>query len=461
MKSLKRVFILALAVCMLFAIVGCGGVEQTGILPDDYIPEITGKLTVMARNDVYTSESSRRGIRNWVSSFMNKYSDVNVEVQFIDNGQYSPMISSKSMGDVFFLDDGSLYQYAVTSKALMPLDYYVEALDIDLSTIYAGIANLGVCEGKMYMAGMSCGQQSFTYDKDMLVSAGILQPGERIENDWTWEQFKDIAEKIKTYDEDGVTQTQIGAVMPLYWSPYFSSFFVCKGGKWCDTENKKVTLYNDLVLDGIKELIDAIDNGWVYPNGTSMGAEMTKRLSGINVGSRTGGACFFNQTSYSMLTDAAAQYEQAGRNWDVAPYFLFESGAAASPCGTLGFGVYSFTKNKDAAAALVLSLYTEDGQMAIHGQQGGDVPVIKSLGEMDFWHLTVDGWEDKNYDAFTANYDKYIPSHVKAAVPPEIAEIIESGMSNLWTKYCQNGGSWQDLLLTIEEKCNQKWSTLK
>lgn len=461
MKKIKCILIVALAVMLMLASLACGRQEASSILPDDYVPEISGKLTVMARSDVYTSEASRRGIKNWVNEFTNTYSDVNIDVQFVDNSQYQPMISSKSMGDVFFLDDGSLYQYAITSKALMALDYFVEALHIDISTIYTGIYDLGVCEGKLYMAGMSCGQQSFTYNKTMLYENGILEQGERIENDWTWEDFKAISEQLKKFDEnDGETQVQIGASMPLYWSPYFSSFFGAYGGKWCDTENKKIHLHDDpLVLKGIEELINAVDNGYIYPIGTTLGSEMAKRLSGINTNNRaSGGVCFSHQTSYSMLTDSASQYLSSNVDWDVAPYFLFDY--KASPCGTLGFGVYSFTRNRDAAAALVLSLYTVEGQLAIHGQQGGDVPVIKELGDQDFWHLTAEGYEDKNYEAFTANYDRYIKSHVKAQVPPEIAEIVESSMSELWSKYCQGQADWDDLIRRIEEKCNQKWDSL-
>lgn len=98
--------------------------------------------------------------------------------------------------------------------------------------------------------------------------------------------------------------------------------------------------------------------------------------------------------------------------------------------------------------------------MAIHGQTGGDVPLLKELGEDTFWHLTEPGWEDKNYAAFTANYDRYIPGHVKGSVPPEIAAVIETGMSELFSQYCQNAIDWEDKLNSIETECNALWETL-
>ena len=159
-----------------------------------------------------------------------------------------------------------------------------------------------------------------------------------------------------------------------------------------------------------------------------------------------------------MLSQKGQQFDSQNINWDIAPFPLFEY--AASPCGTIGFGVFNYTKNVDAAAALVLSLYTEDGQMAIHGQTGGDVPLLKALGEDSFWHLKQAGWEDKNYAAFTANYERYIPGHVRGQVPAEIATLIEEGMQDLLNKYCTSGASWQDKLREIEDTCNELWSTM-
>lgn len=465
MKKAKCVLIVALAVVMLFTVFGCGNKpEQTGVLEEGYLPNIAGKITVCARNDVYSTASSQKAINNWTGEFMKKYGNVNVEVNFIDYGQYLPMISSKSMGDVFFLDDGSLYQFAVTNSALMQLDYYIEALKVDMSNLYSGIVELGRCNGKTYMAGMTCGQQSFTYNMSMLKELGILEEGQKIENDWTWEEFKEIASQVKQVGEDGITIERIGAAFPVAWSPYYSSFFRAFGGQWSDTENKRISIYEDKkVMDGLNELKVALDNRYIYPLEIEMGTNMNTELSGINPIPESGDVCFFFQTSYSMLSSRGAQYEAAGIEWDAAPYWLFgdkDTAAVASPCGTLGFGVYSYTKNKDTAAALVLFLYSEEGQFAIHSQEGGDVPVIKTLAEQDFWHLQDEIYEGKNFEAFVANSEKYCTSHVGATVPPEIADIINNGMKTLISNYLKGTASWDDGLKEIETKCNEKWSTL-
>ena len=49
-------------------------------------------------------------------------------------------------------------------------------------------------------------------------------------------------------------------------------------------------------------------------------------------------------------------------------------------------------------------------------EDGGTVDdlLVYKLGDQDFWHLTKEGYEGKNYAAFTANYDRYVPGQVNA-----------------------------------------------
>ena len=247
-SNLKKIAFLSLAVCLLFAATACKPKEyNTGELPDGYIPEVGGKLKVSCRADVYPSEASRKSVRNWINAFRAKYPNVTVETDF-SIPDYAPLISSKTIGDVFWLSDADVYNYAITMQALMSLDSYVEAFNVDLSDIYSGILNLCEAKGKLFFAGMSCGNVVFTYNVDAMVEAGILQPGERVANDWTWEDFKSYAQQLKKYDEDGITLTQVGAGFPLYWPNTFTPFLYAYGGEWVDkTENKVVNVTFSLI----------------------------------------------------------------------------------------------------------------------------------------------------------------------------------------------------------------------
>ncbi|MCR5056384.1 MAG: ABC transporter substrate-binding protein [Clostridia bacterium] len=459
-KTLVRIIFIVLAIALVIPLASCTQRKPwDGELPQDYKPEVRGKIKVSCINHLYTNEESQRGVRAWINAFCRKYPDVQVQTEF-NIPDYAPLISSKTLGDLFYISDGgltkedSLYQYAVTNQTMMPLDFYVEAYGIDLDEVYGGILDLCIVDGKLYMAGYTCGNVIFTYNVDAMVEAGILEPGERLPNDWTWEKFKDVCEQLKIYDVDGRTLTQVGCCYDFSWSNLYSPFLYAYGGDWFDKENKKVSLDNEAVRQGIREAIYMIDNRLAKPLGVSMNSDMQKEFSKVNPYN----GCVLNyNASYTVLTENVKQYPK-GTEWDVVAYPLFPY--AASPCGALGFSVFSYTRNKDAAAALALFLLTEDGQRAIHGQAGGDVPLLKKLGGDEFWHLTGDGYEDKNYDAFTANYERYVPGQISACVPPEITSIIQSGISKMFSNYCSSASSWEDQLALIQEQCNQMWDNL-
>lgn len=459
-KRLLQVIFILLATAMFMSLVACDNrPPEDGELPEDYVPEIRGKVKVSCINHLYQNEESQRGVKSWLNAFRNKYPDVTIETEF-NLSDYAPLIASKTLGDVFYISDGglgandTLYQYAITNQTMMPLDSYVEAYGIDLTELYGGILDLCIVEGKMYMVGMTCGNVIFTYNVDAMVEAGILAPGERVANDWTWETFKDYCERLKKYEADEQTLSQVGCAYSFNWQNLYSPFLYAYGGKWYDKVNKRVNLDNENVRKGIGEAIELIDRRLAYPVGVSMSSAMQKEYGSC----RQYNGCVFNfNESYTVLTERVKNYPK-GTEWDVAPYPLFPN--AASPCGCLGFSVFSYTKNRDTAAALALFLLTEEGQYALHSQAGGDVPILKKLGEQDFWHLTGDGYDGKNYDAFTANYENYVPGQLGTCVPPEIANIVHEGINKLFNSYCTSASSWEDQLALIQEKANQMWETL-
>ncbi|MBQ8435223.1 MAG: hypothetical protein IJX24_04360, partial [Oscillospiraceae bacterium] len=235
----------------------------------------------------------------------------------------------------------------------------------------------------------------------------------------------------------------------------------------CDTVNKDINLTSDAVIQGFGELISQLELMNIYPISGSAGSIFTYADMGTSSyatayaniqGNIQANAAFMQLDSFANLATRASAYENLKVDWDVVAFPLFDS--PASPCGSFGYGVFSYTENPDAAAALCLSIYTKEGQKAINTGAGGAVPLLSSLAGDTFWHMTGEGYEDKNYGAFVANTSSYIPSQVKCEVPSAVASIITEGMLQLFKDFYQGGTSWQDSLAAIEEQADQKWSTL-
>ncbi len=459
-KYVKSVCLIAMCVALFLSSFACSKkTEKTGELADDYVPKVEGTVTLTAPIDVYSSDLNKQSIRNWVDNFKSQYPGVTVKEDFSDRGKYATRISAKDIGDVFWMADTDVYGYAVSNKSLMKLQVYAKKYEINMDDVYAGFKKLGEIGGDLYFIATNCGQQTFTYNKDMLEKEGLTAPS----NDWTWDDFKSYISQLTKKNDDN-TLSQVGAAMDVTNSPMYVPFFLGEGGQWCDTVNKKITLYSDeKVLDGFSELMSALENLYIYPNSnsggglTTIGEPYLTQFSNISANIEINSA-FVQLDAYSNFYKRGNLYETNGVDWDVVAFPLFDY--AASPCGSIGYGVFSYTDNPDTAAALCLSIYTEDGQTAINTGAGGSVPLLSSLADETFWHIDDAKFADKNYEAFTANTDMYVPSQVTCEVPQAVGKIIADGMRDLFTAFYSGGIDWKDSLNKIETQANEKWKDI-
>jgi ABC-type glycerol-3-phosphate transport system substrate-binding protein len=123
--------------------------------------------------------------------------------------------------------------------------------------------------------------------------------------------------------------------------------------------------------------------------------------------------------------------------------------------------VYNRTQNPDTAAAFALFFLTPEGQTAYHSQTGGNVPVLKSLADEEFWRGKGTPWEDKNYNAFVSYPDNTKPSSLASQVPIEIATIFSNdNMMATLAKIINGGADAQTAFNQMETKANEKWETL-
>ncbi|MBQ8164240.1 MAG: extracellular solute-binding protein [Clostridia bacterium] len=435
-----------------------GKILQSGEVNNDV--NVEGTVTLSCPQDIYVG-SARESIRQWISAFNALYPDVKVKEDFSDRGNWSARLYAKDMGDVFWLDDTQVYDMAIARTALMPLDVYAEHFSKDtrfglnMSDVYAGFYNLGEVDGQLYMIATNCGQQTFTYNKGMLTQAGLSMPTD----DWTWSDFKEYVNILTVQNPDG-SLAQVGAAMNITISPMYIPFYLGFGGQWCDTINKKITLTTDEnVLRGVNELVGVLQKKQIYPTsaGIRFDGDYANAFANINADNVSTTAAFWQLDSFANLATRAAQYETADIDWDIVAFPLFDY--PASPCGSFGYGVFSYASNPVAAAALCLSLYTQAGQKAINQGAVDSVPLLSSLKTETFWHL--DEYADKNYDAFVANTDMYVPSQVKCEVPAAVGEIIIEGMEQLFMDLYEGAVSVEDCLAKIETQANEKWVTIR
>ena len=451
-----------LTVFLTFVLFGCGSYTPSdGSLPDDYIPTVSGKLKVQYLFG--SNEAQKRSMNDWISSFTRQYPDTNVSVEFnVPYDTIAAQVAAKTVGDVFFLDETQVYNYAVVHKALMPLDYYVEAYGIDLQNIFSAILGMGMCEGRLYMVMRDYNHMCLNYNKDLIKAANLVDPVELESRDeWTWETFKEYCAMLTTSEEDTDNKV-VGASMPLGYAPVSVMFVEGWGGKYYDTVNKKVFFSSDKhVLEGLSEACKIVEENLLryepVNGGRSVqtGANSRRNFDGYQAA--------FRSMVFISLGDVGREYEQKGIDWDVVSM-------PATPVhkvgtGATGFVVFNGTKNRDAAAALALSLYTPEGQRAYNGQEGGSVPNVKSLAEDSFWRVPfADNRDDpetgKNYYAFISYPEADTYGRIECVLPPEIASIVTEGLLNIVPDVVNGRITIDDALEKMETEANAKWETI-
>lgn len=457
LSVILRASLLALAVVLCIGVFGCakapiqdGEVDQTKTEED---LNIRGTIKFTVNNESGTADEAMAP-RNVVNKFMEKYTSTKVVYEEANRTTYPARISAGDIGDVFWVDGIDANNYQQNHNALMPLDAYFKPLNIDMGDIYTGALDIGKIGGRQYMIPRKIGEQILIYNQTMLQAAGI-----DFDNTvaTSWEDFKNICKQL-TVIEDGKIQ-QAGAAFKIWWHPIWQMFFRGFGGEWINSKDHTVTITDsNEVMQGVNELVTAVQEGWLYPE------DMTGNINTISYAipdgdSNISGVCFKTFGAMTWLTRLGNAYDRLQIDWDFCPFPAFPTHTVST--GATGYVVYNRTTNPDTAAAFALFFLTPEGQTAYHSQKGGNVPVLKSLADEDFWKGVGTPWEDKNYMAFVSYTDKTKPSDIAAQAPMEIAEIFSNNnMISTFARIFNGQADAQTAFEKMQTQANEKWKTI-
>ncbi len=452
-----KAMIFAVVLVMAFGIFGCakkpirdGYVDQTKTIDD---LAIAGSITFTVNNESGT-EAEAMAPKAVVRAFMNDFPDAVVKYEESNRTTYPNRISSGDIGDVFWCDANDANNYQRNHNALMPLDAYIKPMNIDMGDIYSGAIDTGKIAGRLYMVPRKIGEQILIYNDSILTEAGVNFDNSRA---YEWEEFKALCKQL-TIIENG-TVMRCGASMKIWWHNVWQMFFRGWGGKWIDNVNHRVTITDsNEVMQGVNELVTAVQEGWLYPE------DIAGRINSIKYDISDGDSniskvCFKTFGAMTWLTRLGNAYDSLQLNWDFCPFPALPNHNIST--GATGYVVYNRTSNPDTAAAFALYFLTESGQRAYHSQTGGNVPLLKSLADDDFWKGKGTPWEDKNFQAFVMYPDKTTPASVITQAPQEIAEIFSNdAMMTLFADIINGRSDPQTALLKLQTRANEKWQTI-
>lgn len=432
MKSLA----LLLAIMTVCGLAACGTNEkQDGVL--DHEPVVSGTIKFSYEA---STESKKNAANAYIDAFVAKYPNAKVERDYdYTVTQAETRLSSGQIGDVFYFAESKAYDYAITHEALMPLEYYIEAFDINVGDIYSGIYSAGMIGNHYYYVARDFNQMIMIYNKDQVVTKGLTGS---VQDGWTWDSFLNICQQL-------TDDSYYGASIQLAYAPTFIPLLTAyTGTQWFDTTNHTVDLTSGDTLKAIEELLTAYANGYI--NLGLAGGDLTKF---------EGKEPVFRQNVYPHVEGIGQEYDNNLIEWDMIHLPLTENPAFG--CGSSGVGVYNGTQNPDTAAAFALFFYTQEGQEAFNGQDGGSVPVLASLKDADFWRHADDDWKDKNWDAHIYQANDYaVIGQFKCVLPSTVADVFEKNLSSYLVDVVNNSMSLADAMTELQNMANAEWESI-
>ena len=455
-KLILKAVILMLILGIAAGLIGCKRkVVQYGYVDQNATEEdlnIRGTITLTVTDDL--SEDAEMAPRNIINAFMSKYPDTKVIFQKGARSSFPTRISAGDIGDVFWVDPIDCNDYQQNHNALMPLDSYLKPLNIDIGDVFSGALDCGKVAGRLYMAPRAIAEQILIYNQTMLESAGI-----DFDNSYayTWEDFKDVCKRL-TVIENG-TVTQSGASLKIWWEPVWPMFFRGFGGEWINSIEHRVSITSSTeVMQGINEIVTGVQEGWLFPE------DISNQITAIKYSVGDGQAnmahvCFKTFNGMSWLFSYGKLYDDLQIDWDLCPFPAFPYHNIST--GATGYVVYNRTDNPDTAAAFALFFLTPEGQIAHQGQTGGNVPVLKSLSDDDFWKGVGTEWHDKNYAALVSYPDQTRPCNTVLFAPIEIADIFSNAnMTSAFVRIINGTADAQTVFGRMERQANEKWQTI-
>ena len=425
-------------------------------MPDDI--DISGDISFMYI-DLGMVEEMPGAIKAVVDAFQKKYPNVNVKVSNEGSARTNieARISSGDIGDVFWCDPGSIHAYHNTLDVLLPLDSYISAYNIDLGNVYPGALEACKTDGSLYMVPVYAQEMVMVYNKTLLANAGIEWDNSKA---CTWDEFKNVCRQLTVINKEGVL-TQSGLFTTLQTDTSWQLFLDGFGGEWIDYENHRVDFVNDdKVMTGIRELVSAIQEGWLY----------STDLSYLNYCGRS--EQVFNGTWESLLQNAAfvtvgplevvkmfgGIYDSLGIDWDICPFPALPTHKVYIE--TSGIAVYNQTKNPEAAAAFALFFLTPEGQRAFYSQSFKAVPSLKSLATEDFWR-NGDEWTGKNMNALVSYPDNTASSYMFTRIPVSIASMNVYDFMSAVIRVADGRSDLVTAMTNLQDELNRKliWSS--
>lgn len=389
MKKMIKCMLLALLLCLSVTLMACGndGYE------DDFDEETQGNPSEPGDEDTTVDDGTEKVVKimfhvdknsaegqaykKRIDAFNAAYKGkIKASASYVARTTGASMYETDLMNkqqegtlpDIITFDAPNAASYA-KSDLLYKLD---DLLPLD---VLADFISVSKYNGGIYGLPIQESSAGFFYNKDIFARAGIDVSQYTVDNPWTFEQFKQVCAKLKTFAANNPGYSKYAVDMRLdatrdETATYMLySFIHAAGGKFVSTDGYTAKGYfnSSETASGFKFLQSLVKDGY----------------TGYDVGATdffTGKVGMYLSSGWTIpqLDNQYREFFPNGRDsWGLLPYP--KDVTAASATGSWCFGITNnHTKNKSAAKELLLWLTSVESSKAITDATGM-IPARKSV----------------------------------------------------------------------------------
>lgn len=443
MKQMKRGLLLATSVLMLAGgVIGCsssGGGEKSGTAP---APAATDKpktdtpksAPVTIKFSGWGDPSEKEVFTKLIKGFEEKNPDIKVNYVHIPDdyvGKMNTILAGGDAPDVFYVPDGDFGRW-VSQGLLLPIDDLLKAHNFDSSDMWESALvryrydGAVTGKGKLYALPKDVGPTVLYYNKDIFKKMNVPFPS--ADTPMTFEQLLDTAKKLTVTNNGKVDQYGMG---PIWWE----GFVLGNGGKFLSDDRKEFLLNGKEATDALQFAADLSNKYKVVPD--------SRALQAMNDGQmfQTGKLAMMIQGRWMV-----PEFRKLKFDWDVAP--LPTNGKWAGWSGSVGLGIYSKTKNAEAAYKLVEYLGGPEGQKE-QSLMGFAIPSFKTMANSDVF--LQPGQKPEHASVFIKAVQNEIPGPWTNLPNAKWWDMLGQNLGPMW----EGKKSAADLMNEIKPKIDQ------
>jgi len=287
-------------------------------------------------------ETEQKIYKDSIVRFNALYPGVKVDYQPIPSDFQTKLKAAMAGGtapDVFYVDDQLMTAFAPSGK-LLALDSYMAEAGVKREDFIPTLLSIFTQGGKTYALPKDWGTLGLVYLPEAFTAAGIPEPTK----DWTWDDLKNAAEKIKATGKYG------GFCQNADWAR-FAPFAFGAGGAYASDDFKTATMNTPEIKTAATAIADLKKSGALVTSSDVgagwCGEAIGKKLVGMTY--EGGWMVNFMRTSYADVV------------WKAVPLPTGPKGRA-DVIFTNGIGVNAATKYPKAAAAFAIFLTGHENQ---------------------------------------------------------------------------------------------------